>query len=266
MSKFDTKQRVDELLFRTYNIVSDAYFWLNFQLKATLKENSQFKNRHAGDRCFVLGTGPSLARMTEPQIRKLSRERTIAVNSFYKVAKLNHVKPLYYSLLDNDYWGVASDAFQEIAKNYTDSPPTIITDVRARSMVPRDIKCIFLYAKHYPVNRMRFDITGNLSGAMNVVSFSILCAIYMGFREIYLLGCDYNSFCSRSGAHSYDDSQEIEELPQYSLGFYLRYYHLTTEFHYGIARLSKEINVKIFNASEGSLLDAYPTIPIELVL
>lgn len=266
MSKFEVKTKFDNLIYRAFNIASDLYFCINANQYATLKKNKKFQNRHSGSRCFILGTGPSINKLSDIHIQKLSKELTIAVNSVYKAPRLRMIRPAYYSLLDNNYWGVASYAFNEIADRYKDTPPVFITDIRAKSAVPSSAECIYIHAKNYPVNRMRFDVTKNLSITMNVVSFSILCAIYMGFREIYLLGCDYNLFCSRVGTHCYDDNSEIEELPKYNLGFYLKYYHLTTQFHYLIAELAKDLGVKIINASEGSLLDAYPHKHIEQVL
>lgn len=266
MSKFDTKEKIDNLLYRAFNVASDLYFHINTSQKAALRKNKKFQDRHSGDRCFILGTGPSINKLTDSHIQKLTNEFTIAVNSVYKAQKLSPIKPSYYSLLDNNYWGISSSTFGEIAEQYKDTPPVFITDIRARRVVPTEADCIYLHAKNYPIDRMRFDITKNLSITMNVVSFSILCAIYMGFREIYLLGCDYNLFCSRVGTHCYDDKAEIEELPKYNLGFYLKYYHLTTQFHYLIADLAKGAGIKVINTSEGSLLDAYPHKHIEQVL
>jgi hypothetical protein len=91
---------------------------------------------------------------------------------------------------------------------------------------------------------------------MNVVSYSILAAIYMGFKKINLLGCDYNAFCTAGVGHAYDDKSELSGST-YNLGFYLKYYHLTTEFHYLIAQLAKERGVEVVNMTPGSLLDAY---------
>jgi len=87
----------------------------------------------------------------------------------------------------------------------------------------------------------------------------------MGFKEIYLLGCDYNLFCSKGASHCYDDEKELADLPTYNLAFYLKYYHLTTEFHYMIREEAKSRGVDVINLTEESLLDAYPKKSIESV-
>lgn len=258
MSKFIIKDKIDKSLYTCFNLFSDIFFNLNLNSKSIIKDNEKFKNAYEGERCFILGTGPSLANISLRDIELLSKEKTFAVNSFYKASQFDLINPMFYCLMDNLYWGVSSGVFGEISEKYNNSNPIFITDIRAKSFIPESLQSIFLYAKHYPTRDMRFDISKNLSITMNVVSFAILAAIYMGFKEIYLLGCDYNLFCSRQKNHCYDDHEEHTKLPTYNLGFYLKYYHLTTEFHYLIAKLSKKSNIKILNITENSLLDAYP--------
>jgi hypothetical protein len=265
-SFFVLKEKVDVLSFRLFNFVSDGVFLLRKKTRSLLANNKLYLNKHLGERCFILGTGPSLAKISKDQVLALSNEIVFAVNSIYKAPTVSTITPSYYTLLDNNYWGVSNNTFQEIFERYRQKPPVFITDVRAKQHIPDGIDRVFVYAKNYPVSRMRYDLSGNLSITMNVVSSSILAAIYMGFKEIYLLGCDYNLFCSRIDTHCYDDEEEIKELPTYNLAFYLKYYHLTTEFHYAIAALARQNGIKIINLTDGSLLDAYPAIAAEKIL
>jgi hypothetical protein len=265
-SFFELKEKVDKSSYRLFNVLSDGAFRLSTGTRSLLAENRLYFNKHSGERCFILGTGPSLAKLSQQQIAALSNETVFAVNSFYKAAVVSTINPNYYALLDNNYWGVSSNSFKEISERYRQIPPVFITDVRAKQYIPDGLSRIFIYAKNYPVDHMRYDLAGNLSITMNVISSSILSAIYMGFSEIYLLGCDYNLFCSRVGTHCYDDEDEIKELPSYNLAFYLKYYYLTTEFHYAIADLAKQKRIKISNLTVGSLLDAYPAATMEKIL
>lgn len=258
MSLFDLKQKLDNKLFAIFNAVSDIALLSNPKNRKILALNKTYENKHSGQRAFILGTGPSLGYLPASEIVALQNEITFGVNSFYKAEITKTIVPTYYTLMDNNYWGISKDTFKHLAERYKDRCPTIITDIRASSCVPNELQRILIYAKNYPISAMRYDLSKNLSITMNVVSFSILAAIYMGCKEIYLLGCDYNSFCSQSSTHCYDDASEIHELPTYNLAFYLKYYHLTTEFHYGIAKLAKRKGVNVFNITKGSLLDAYP--------
>jgi hypothetical protein len=266
MSFFDIKHKIDESMYRSFNFVSDIYFHLRPQLKALLSNNKAYQDKYAGKRCFILGTGPSLETLTEKQLLSLEGEILFAVNSIYKAPVVSRLTPTFYALLDNDYWKISTYTFQDVFDRYASHPPTIITDWRAKSLIPSDVDSIVLYTKNYPIDIVRYDLSGNLSIAMNVIGTCILSAIYMGFKEIYLLGCDYSSFCGQLGNHCYDDEAELEELPKYNLSFYLKYYHLTTEFHYAISKLAKSKGVQVINSTPSSLLDAYPRRSLDCVL
>ena len=266
MSKFDVKDKLDSYIYSVYNILSDIVFSLDIKSKNLVRRNEAFKGIHAGERCFVLGTGPSLSALAEDQLEKLRSEVVFGVNSLYKSSIANALVPKYYSLIDNLYWESESwsGAFSEIAAKYAANPPVFITDPRAQHIVDSlglKMPSIYIYSKKYPTIEMSAEISGNIYAAMNCITNSILVAMYMGFKEVYLLGCDYSAFCSAGRGHCYDDTEELKESP-YNLAFYLRFYWITTEFHYLVAKLAKEMGVKVVNLTPGSLLDAYPRRPI----
>lgn len=260
MNKFEIKDFLDKLIYGAYNIAADALFGVNFEVKKIIGRNVAFSNIHSGERCFILGTGPSLNDLSGDQVERLRSEIIFGVNSLYKSDVVSGLSPKYYALVDNLYWDVSSSVFKEIGDRYKVNPPIFLTDPRAKKIIDNlqlDQETIYIYAKKYPTYKMSSEITTNIFGAMNVISYSILVAIYMGFREIYLLGCDYNAFCGLGRGHCYDDKEEMGPV-SYDLAFYLKYYHITTEFHYLIAKLAAEKEVKIVNLTRVSLLDAYP--------
>lgn len=263
MSKFDVKDQVDRGMYAAFNIMSQTAFFFKFKIRKLVRKNISFKDRHLGQRCFIIGTGPSINELTNNEVDTLKNEIVFAVNSFYKSDKLNPIIPAYYSLFDNYYWDENSafkSAFKEIAEKYN-RRSIFLTNYKAQQLVDElnlDEQQVFLYSKIYPLKHIDYNLTENMHITMNVVSTSILVAIYMGFKEIYLLGCDYNSFATTVTTHCYDDSDEDEVEIKNRLGFLLKFYHLTTEFHYLIARLAKLKSIKVINITNGSLLDAYP--------
>jgi len=268
MSKFDIKDRLDSFIYSAYNIVSDIAFGLDFKSKNLVQNNVKFKKIHAGERCFILGTGPSLSTLNEEQLEKLKSEVIFGVNSLYKSSVAAVLEPKYYTLIDNLYWESWSGVFADVVEKYAKNPPVFITDPRAQNIVS-DLNLkkdsIYVYSKKYPTDKMSAEITENVYAAMNCISYSILVAIYMGFKDIYILGCDYNAFCSAGVGHCYDDDDELKGI-SYDLAFYLKFYWITTEFHYLIAKLAKGMGVKIINLTPGSLLDAYPRKPVREVI
>lgn len=270
MGKFEIKKKIDDGIYRLYNLLTEFQFSLNKKAKKILENNKEYLNAHKNDRCFVLGTGPSLGNLTENQIQQLKNESTFALNSLYKSKIGKAISPSYYALVDNNYWeDVAHKKYLlDIVEQYSEKPPIFITDIRAFNIfngIKNIKKTIYLYAKKYPVESIDVELHKNTYGLMNVVSVCIASAIYMGFKEIYLLGCDYNAFCNFGRGHCYDDKDELKEV-SYNLAFYLKYYHITTEFHYLIAKYAKENGIRIINLTDVSLLDAYPRAPVGSVL
>ena len=266
MAFFLWRENLDRFLQRGFNAASDLEFAINRPRRRLVSRNLSIRDSHKGERCFILATGPSLNNANADQLASLSKEHTFAVNSFYKSKIASDVSPSYYVLMDNHYWGALSDDFERIHSKFVSKAPTFITDVRAKSFVPKEAHAYFLHTKNYPIARARADMSGNMSITMNVVGTAILSAIHMGFSEVYLMGLDHSLFANLTNNHCYDDSLDTTELPKFNLAFYLKYYHLATEFHYLITKTAQEKGVKIVNLSEGSLLDAYPIRPISYAL
>jgi hypothetical protein len=249
-------------------LFADLLFHLSPSVKKILKSNLAYRNKHEGGRCFILGTAPSLNSLSNSQVGALAQEIVFGVNSLYKAQVVSAIRPKYYVLLDNLYWEQWDHTFEDVANKYKKDAPTFITDLRAKKLAEQaspDKQHICVYAKKYPVTQMSEQLDKNIYGAMNVVSFSILAAMYMGFKEIYLLGCDYNAFCTAGQGHAYNDESELKTV-RYNLAFYLKFYWVTTEFHYLIAKLAKKKKISVINLTTNSLLDAYPKMRIESAL
>ncbi len=243
-------------------------FLANSEARGMLKGNRAYENKHLGERCFILGTGPSLNDLSDSQVKALGKERVFGLNSLYKAEIGKQVTPDYYALVDNNFWEGLQHTYGEVVEAYKGNAPVFITDPRAKSIVENVAHAgdvVYVYAKKYPVSEVSFELHKDIYALMNVVSVCIVTAMYMGFKEIYLLGCDYNAFCNFGRGHCYDDEDELEEV-SFNLSFYLKYYHITTEFHYLIAKLAKKHGVKIVNLTDVSLLDAYPRRPVSTIL
>jgi hypothetical protein len=270
MTFFELKDQIDNVMYRIFNRISAFVYLFRFKVKKLVRRNRRFKDVHVGQRCFILGTGPSLKALSKDQVERLKKEVVFGSNSLYKADILDGLTPTYYALFDNAYWTEMQSTFREIIEKYGSDNPIFLTDWRAEKLI-RQIgmmpKALFLYSKKYPVNSINCRLDKNMYIGHNVVNISILSAIYMGFKEIYLLGCDYSSFVAQENNHCYDDVEEVQSCKtsfkeQYktscNLGFYLKAYANITRIHYLIAMFAKKNNIKIINITPNSLLDAYP--------
>lgn len=265
MTKFELKDYIDYVIYKIYNVISDFIYFFNFKSKKILSNNINFFSIHKEDNCFIIGTGPSLNYIKENDLNIINQGIVFGVNSLYKSKIGLLIKPTYYTLMDNLYWGSWNHTFTNVLETYKNVQPTFITDIRAEKILknlPLNKMPIYLHAKKYPVKKISYDISNNTFALMNVVSYSILTAIYMGCKKIYLLGCDYNAFCSQGYGHCYEDNADVTP---YDLAFFLRNYWHITEFHYLLANLAREKCVEIINLTPNSLLDAYPRSTIKEV-
>ena len=123
-------------------------------------------------------------------------------------------------------------------------------------------KGLYLSLIHiYPIGRTfkssyKIDFTKCTYYSWNIVSAAIQFAIYLGYKEIRLLGCDYSLFASRFITHMYDKDGLKIPCP-YKLRDMLYKYTFTTHIHYELAKYAEKIGVKIINMTGETLLDAY---------
>lgn len=259
MTNFEIKDRIDNVIFKTFNILSDVILFFRFDIKRLIKSNIKYKDIHKGKRCFIIGTGPSLNQLSKSEIDFLKNEIVFGANSFYKADIVDSITPNYYALFDNLYWNDEKHFFEDINTKYSFNPPVFLTDYRSKKILDNINfrEAIFLYSKKIPVNKINVNLGGNMYIGQNVINSSIMIAMYMGFKEIYLLGCDYNSFATEKPQHCYEDSDEMVYNTE-NLAFYLKFYALTTKIHYLIAKFAMKRGTQVVNLTKHSLLDAYP--------
>lgn len=252
-------------LFKLSLVIYDFGLW--FKEKSSLlkyrkwckqtSRNSLLKDYKKSDVCYVCGNGPSLKKVN---LDELDGD-TIVMNDHWRIAKNFKAKPTYYLINDNAY-GLPS--FKERAEGMLNCFPEI-PHVLSIYMGPAIDKMynnyktnIFYYnnigrtfKSTYPI-----DFTKCTYYTWNVVSAAIELAIYLGYKEIRLLGCDYSLFATKYKSHVYDKEGDKANFSS-NLRDRLYKYSFTTHFHYEIAKYAKEHGVKVVNMTNESLLDAY---------
>jgi hypothetical protein len=254
LSKVTIKEDLDNYIYRTYNMLSNILFSVS-KYKKTTKKNISFKNIHAGKRCFLLGTGPSLRDLNYDYLQD---EITFGVNFLYKGDIINHIKPQYYCLYDQIFHTTHLESTKELINSLPDT--TFFLRTKAHDIInTQDIDTNNIYYQHCNLYQysdyISVDMVENMTAPFNVVLGCIQTAIYMGFKEIYLLGCDFSSFTSLKVEHFYDYGKGTNR-PR-SLGEELKEYSMVSYHHYALEKYARENNVRIYNITPNSLLDAY---------
>jgi hypothetical protein len=150
------------------------------------------KDKFKGERCFIIGNGPSLNLC---DLTKLNKEYSFGVNGiFYKTKELGF-KPYFYTVEDNH---VVADNLEEINKfecKYRFFPyqykNTIKLDERT-ILLPMDTG---FYREHHPsycIPRFSKDISDVVYAGQSVTIMNLQIAYYLGFSEVYLIGMDFS--------------------------------------------------------------------------
>jgi len=232
--------------------------WFNFdeKKKYDYKRIKAYKNLHKNKRCFIIGTGPSL---TIEDLEKLKDETCFASNSIVKCFDKTTWRPVYYGITD-DF--VYAECEEQILKadlpnvflfNRIDAPHFSIPnnfEIPNRFIVLPEIRRDGFGNNVYSMVYNNATITGSL----------IQIAKYMGFKDVYLLGCDCNYVGKNRHFHDAQYAPKGDGADYVSRN-YKHYNAFINAKKYADAN-----KINIFNATRGGRLDMFPRVALDKVL
>lgn len=206
-----------------------------------LQANAALRGRHTGERVFVLGTGISLRDVDVTLLRgrrvmgtghlhspdldiNIQRGRTRLVHQdrwprdlqldYYAAVDpvWEHASSVEEQQFFVDYWRSANAAFPD--------PQTVFfangTDVpfyrRHGLLAGRQLHFVKSAGPTDGVAHPRWDLTRRMHFVDGSVFFMLAASLFLGFREIVILGCDYTFKPNRAG-HYYDDVDVVRDQP-----------------------------------------------------
>lgn len=227
------------------------------------------KNKHEGKRCFIIGNGPSL---TPGDLDLIRNEYSFAANRIFYMFDKTAWRPTYFCAQDKDVIMDSAknfDVFLNACENLF-----IIND--SKRFIPKNIrdsiKTIFFCAKYVSAHKERLfssDISNYISGGGTVTYAAIQIAVYMGFKEIYLLGVDhsYASASFNNGTISMDDIRKsyFEGMPA---GIKLTKPNPdnATISYLRAKEYCLDKGIKIMNATRGGKLEVFSRVALEDIL
>lgn len=156
------------------------------QLRRDRPKIGAMRGRHVGERCFIIGNGPSL---TADDVSRLRCEYTFGTNRIYEIYDRTEWRPTYYCIHDMT---VAFSSRNDINEKIRQEK---IKGVDINDICPRltDEVCIKrLETEFDPLPEFSDDLEVGFYDGMTVTYTCLQMAVYMGFTEIYLLGVDNN--------------------------------------------------------------------------
>ena len=216
-----------------------------------------YKDIHQGERCFIIATGPSL---TIEDIESLKGEYTFAMNSIAKLYDQTDFRPTYYAVQDNHVF----IQMQDIIKAHKEVPVFISDNIWRRFKRESDwieFPTDTMYHSYdMKIGKYHAKFSGN---AYDIVydgySIAYSClelAVYMGFKEIYLLGCD----CTYLGEKEHFIDSGVEDrtrkfaTPKLIVGYK------------AAKKYADENGIKIYNATRGGVLEVFPRVNLDDII
>lgn len=174
---------------RVYNAfrrrITDRMMWIWWELNPRVaRENEkkivQFKDRYKGQRCFVLGNGPSLKKT---DLLKLKGEVCFGSNRIYLIKEQVDFSPSFLTSIDEQ---LLEQFHEEIS---VQPVPKFINWKYYRYFEEGEDICFLKIACKKGFAK---DMTGLCGGGFTVTFVNLQLAFYMGFSEVILIGCDHS--------------------------------------------------------------------------
>jgi hypothetical protein len=246
-------------------------------------KNKIFKDKHKGQRCFILGSGHSI--LTQ-DLTKLTTEIVFTQNHFHAHKDIKTINPDYHVVVpmfqpakyDNDWvkWlqGM-EETLPEDTIYFMGSNTKKIVD--AHSHIGNRAYYIDHGLDPVLMKKAAVDITKRIMSVQTVITQCITIALYMGFDKIYLLGFDLDQIIhlaqNRDNVRFYGNSpvtdNDAEKGFEEKLGS-------SGEDYYNQWVIWKQLNllktyaeskgIEIINLTNGGLLNVFKRQPYESII
>jgi len=223
----------------------------------SVRRLAALKDTHHGQRCFIIGNGPSLK---QTDLTKLRGEFSIGLNRiFLAFPELGFKTSMLLSV--NDL--VVEQSAAEIQGL---GIPTFVA-WRARRWLKPAENLYFLYTS-YTGPKFAKDITGRLWEGATVTYTALQTAYYLGFETVILIGVDHNFVTQgkpNTTVTSQGDDPNHFHPGYFGKGFRWQLPDLeTSERAYRMARQAYEADGrKVLDATVGGKLQVFPKVEYE---
>lgn len=173
---------------------SDLYWWWvnrglhkiawDFSIRRvrSISALREFQDQYTGERCFILGNGPSL-RSTDLSL--LKNEITFGLNRVYLLFPELGFTTTYFVAINTLVIEQCADEIKRLTM------PKFIT-WRGRKWIGDEPSIIFLDTDYTPPATFSPDATKRIFEGSTVTYVALQLAYYFGFDEVILVGVDHN--------------------------------------------------------------------------
>ena len=253
--------RIISAYLRRLKFIHHIYAWKKAQSKSKnpAMALSDMRDRHANERCFIIGNGPSLREM---DVGILSNEFTFGLNRIYLMFDKLGFETSYYVAMNELVIQQSVESIRQV-----DAPKFL--NWSTRGLFPKWNNVNFLLEKFKP--HFSKDLRMGVWGGATVTFVAMQIAFYLGFNEVILIGVDHR-FHTRGTPHKVVEGKGVDQNhfdPQYfPLGTKWQLPDLrTSEYAYRLAKEAFEgDNRRILDATLDGDLSVFPKVEFNEVL
>ena len=248
-----------------------------------LKKNIELKDKYNNERIFILGSGSSILLY---DLKVLSNECVMTQNSFHMHNDISDINPTFHCVVpyyqsDKEH-SIWVDYINDMKVRMPDS--LFIWGLNTKSLIDKyheDLrdKSYYLRTRYnlLTLNKAKVNISKTIMTIPTVLTQCLTVAIYLGFKEIYLLGFDLDQIChtndqtyGRFYGMSKITETEFEKDANQKLdvettdGWYT--WWLMNKQFFLIKHFADQNNINIVNGTKGGILSYFKREPIENIV
>lgn len=219
-----------------------------------------FKDKHKKERCFIIGNAPSLR---ASDLDMLRNEITFGSNQCYLMFDKTDWRPSYYSIADPLMLKRLYDDIRLSIKC-----PIFYVCNSIMEMNTFQLDHAYFYWLNYDVDwnpnidaKPLFSENPSLTYWGASVTYDIFqLAVYMGFKEIYLLGIDYSYAVSvnKCGEIQFNSNQARDHFTnEYMKPTFLAETDTIIASYMKARQICEERGIKVYNATRGGKLEVF---------
>jgi hypothetical protein len=149
--------------------------------RASIRQLASLKDAHRGERCFIIGNGPSLK---NTDLTRLGGEYTFGVNRIYLLFPDLGFTTSYYLCVN-------SLVIEQCAADIRTLPVPKFLSWRSRNLIQPTPDMAFLHTT-YSGPKFAADVRGRLWEGATVTYVTLQVAFHMGFEQVILIGVDHS--------------------------------------------------------------------------
>lgn len=239
--------------------------------------NIAYKNIHQGERCFIVCSGPSIKKQN---LLPLKNEITFFVSSGFLHPDYTTIQPNYHCTVDIlPTPKLTREKYVEWLKSMdrTIGNTQLFLSAADESFIKqnnlfssRQVSYLHMGLPWDSDQKKIYDLTKKIPGVQSVPIIAIMIAMYMGCKEIYLLGVELDEIWCGEYKHFYDNEILRNDVAVNENGksttplieMFKINYILWEQFAI-LKNIAEANNIKILNATQGGMLDIYRRVKFE---